>query len=411
MLPYLCALLLVIPSHSKGAPLVGADDSVSPAPTRRSAHLEWLVQMKEEEKHGGDPKRRSFFEQLLDEPILESGQKKSQTTFLDALLSEPLFDNALAKAVADTRETPHPKIDIPASPQLGFLKSSDKWPEIFYPPTKYEMLERDGNRPSDFTVDTLEFFKHVDDKKEQISDGNSKKAISSVDKLESNTSLVGSVFDILENIPSIDDLMDGTLGPVQHTPTNRGDTDHSIHKKKGSIEPGKRNQANPSQSLMSTLIGTKKAGLAVARNSASIAANNKGGNRHPAEKRKILHHLIYLFPKNLKKKPSTYLKEKHKTLNVQTSHENVNKENYGQEKKSNNLKKFFLPQQQLRTHSFFKHIPYGTFFPQYTFYPLYPKSPDVKYSLNNLEDLRLFPHMRTHLMPQPIFNHIKSVGA
>lgn len=417
MLPHLCFLLLVVPFDSEGAVNDGTDDSTSPTTIARSPHLEWLLQRNKEKQTGGDKIRLSFFVDLLDEPLIENGEKESRKSFLDALLSEPLFDDGLAEAVMKTQKKSPEIIDIPVSPSLGSMESNDQWPEIFYPPSTNQNLRGDDNHPRDFSVNAFEFVKHDWEKIERLS-GNSIKSTSDGQNHLAplkTANLIESVFDIIENIPNIDDLR-----------TNMPRTDHGnslMTKNKALDVNGKGDSDDSIQNVI-----TDRPLRNPLTTSKEISRNHEIKNqRHPLSifpqapstipqrakpklpnKKKILHHLIYLFPKELRNKSSDQFERKKSNSVIQyhTRSKGVNKHMYTREKNSNNLRNYFIPLKQYEKLQPFKHFRYGSLFPYYSYYNLYPMNPDLQHiSLNSFDDVSVFPQREFYLMPRTLVNH------
>lgn len=423
MLPHLCFLLLVVPFDSEGAVIDGSDDtgvhSTSPTTIARSPHLEWLLQRNKEKETGGDKMRISFFVDLLDEPLIENGGKESRKSFLDALLSEPLFDNGLAKAVMETQKKSPEIIDIPMSPSLGSMESNDQWPEIFYPPSTNQIFRGDDNQPRDFSLNTLEFVKHNGDKMERLS-GNSIKSTSNGQKHLAplkNANLIESVFDIIESIPSIDDLS---------TKMPRSEHGSSLMTRNDALEVnGKGDSDNSKQSVTINkpvpLRNRKTTSKEISRNheiqnkrhSLSIFTQAPSTIHQRAKpllpnKKKILHHLIYLFPKKMKNKSSDHFERKKSNSVIHSRRRSkvVNKHMHTREKNGDNFRNLFIPLQQYIKPQSFKHFRYGSLFPYYSYYNLHSRNPDLQYiSLNSFDDVSVFPQREVYLMPHTLVNH------
>lgn len=419
MLPHLCFFLLVVPFHSEGAGIDGSDDSISPTTIARSPHLEWLLQRNKEKQTGGDKMRLSFFVDLLDEPLIENGEKESRKSFLDALLSEPLFDDGLAKAVMKTQKKSSEIIDIPVSPSLDSMESNDQWPEIFYPPSTNQILRGHDNQPRDFSLNTLEFVKHDGDKVKRVS-GNSIKSTSNGQKQLAplkSANLIESVFDIIENIPNIDDLRTN-MPRTEHgnSPMTRnhdlkvngkGDSDDSIQSVTTDKPVPLRNPMTTSKEISRNHeIQNQRHPLSIFPQAPSTI--HQRAKPTLLNKKKILHHLIYLFPKKMRNESSDHFEGKNSNSVIQshTRSKGLNKHMYIREKNSDNLKNLFVPLQQYEKPQSFKHFRYGSLFPYYRYYNLHPRNPDLQHiSLNSFDDVSVFPQRGVYLMPHTLVNH------
>ncbi|XP_062595448.1 uncharacterized protein LOC134256807 [Saccostrea cucullata] len=332
MLSLLCLSVLVLFYFGHGAIIDRSNEHLELSSSQHETnkikshpHLEWLLQRNKEKQFGGDKVRLSFIEGLLDEPLLENGKTSSKTTsFVEVLLSEPLFENELAKAVVKSHKTPQELINIPVSPSLTMMKSTQKLPDIFYPPTQDQFLKREQDRDDflDLVVEGLEFVKQTKDTRERI--GNTLDRTSHDDDdvtFEDQMRDVSneSMFDILHSIPGIEDLVDDSLhrdSKFGLLTTNNVLDFNNRNGLKGSIRVPENNkvlQERMKSPVPQTSIRNKKFPIKAPNpTSAGFTTFRKDKKqKQSAQKKKIIHRLVYILP-------STKSKRRHRDGRVPT---------------------------------------------------------------------------------------------
>lgn len=382
-------------------------NSIDPKPRRGNGHLEWLLQRHKDKKAGRDRVSVSFLEGLLDQPLFGNNEKDSKDrSFLDELLSEPLFDNERAKTVIENQKTPNEIINIPVSPTMAMVKSTEQLPGIFYPPLPQD-LQSQQDHLKELAVDSLEFVKKLNDERERIgdeTDSTSRPHRNTGIDVQWGNSTKDNHFDIFDVIPNINELIENSLP-----------TDNTIGILTADRVLGFNNRGSDSKSPIR--VGYKKIESSEINNTPvpedeenrTEAPSRRSSTAAPfiflpkkvkkSDNKKILHHLVYLFPSKVKITAKVNKKNLHSQRKISTTkirNKDLKHHNQAKVKSSDNLRNFFLPQSHFEILPPLYNYQYGTLFPNYS-YHLYDYRTEMEpYVSNSFDDYIMFPHTEVY---------------